>query len=326
MISVIIPIYNRPGEAQEILESLSAQSEKGFEVIVIEDGSQLDCRSVCESYSDKLNIQYLTKENGGPALARNFGAARAKGDFLVIMDSDCVAPPHYIATISKAIEHSVRFFGGPDMAQQNFSAMQRAVSYSMTSLFTTGGIRGGKKKVSAFIPRSFNMGVETELFNAVGGFSDMRFGEDMDFSMRIIELGVRADLLLGAGLYHKRRTNLKSFFRQVYFSGIARVNLTRRHPGSLKLVHLLPTAFTLGVLLCIILAFFSPIFLLPIAAIASIWFIDSSLRNRSLKVGVLSILTSFVQLLGYGTGFLSGIWQRSILHRSEAESYKTNFF
>ncbi len=326
MISIVVPVYNRPREVEELLESLSRQHGGGFEVVVVEDGSRVDSRAVVERYADRLAVSYYVKENGGPGPARNYGAERAKGDFLIFLDSDCIVPPAYMDAVSQAVASGVEAFGGPDRADEHFTPMQKAVSYSMTSFFTTGGIRGGKHKLDRFIPRSFNMGVTKEVFERVGGFAPMRFGEDIDLSMRIIETGVSPRLLPEAEVCHKRRTNLRSFFRQVYFSGVARINLAKRHPGSLKAVHLLPAAFTLGSLLCLVMAFVHPAFLLPLALATVVWFVDSSLRNRSLWVGLLSVVTSFVQLWGYGIGFLVGVWKRLVLKRSEAETYRTDFF
>lgn len=327
MISIIIPIYNRPQEVRQIIDSLEEQTFKGFEIVVVEDGSTVDSKEVCDSYGDDLHIRYFIKDNSGPALARNYGAERAEGDFFVILDSDCILPETYMERVHYAVYTlGVDFYGGADMADDDFSALQKAVSYSMTSFFTTGGIRGGRQKLDKFLPRSFNMGVKADLFRKVGGFSDMRFGEDIDFSMRLLKEGVSGVLLSGAEVYHKRRTDLRSFFRQVYFSGVARVSLTKRHPGSLKLVHLLPSMFVLGSFVCLLLSLFNPLLFTPLIAISLIWFIDSSVRNRSLKVGLLSVATSFTQLFGYGIGFLSGLWQRVAMGRSERETFKTNFF
>ncbi|MDR0509669.1 MAG: glycosyltransferase, partial [Rikenellaceae bacterium] len=252
MIRAIIPVYNRPQEAEEILASLARQSFRNFAVVVVEDGSSVDCRAVAEGFRDALNLAYLVKPNGGPASARNFGVREGCDrcdDFLVFLDSDCILPERYMETVRRAVEGGTEFFGGADMASRDFSPMQRAVSYSMTSLFTTGGIRGGRR--GGFIPRSFNMGVTRRLFDAVGGFSDMRFGEDIDFSMKVLQTGAEAVLLDGAEVCHKRRTDMRSFFRQVFHSGIARINLSLRHPGSLKPLHILPAFFLAGSLACL---------------------------------------------------------------------------
>lgn len=327
MISVIIPVYNRPAETREILESLSRQTLPGFEVVVIEDGSVVDSRTVVEEFRSRLNIRYLTKPNGGPGPARNFGAAHATGDFFVFLDSDCLVPPEYMQNVIRAVyEQGVEVFGGPDSASPDFSPMQKAVSYSMTSFFTTGGIRGGKKKLDRFFPRSFNMGISRAWFERVGGFSPMRFGEDIDISLRLIAEGALPVLLRDAVVCHKRRTSMRAFFRQVFYSGTARISLNIRHPHSMKAVHVLPALFTVGSVLLITAALWSWWCLLPLGMVALVWFIDAALRNRSIRVGWLSIWTSFVQLYGYGVGFLYSAWMRYAMHRSEEAVSHTRFF
>ena len=239
--SIIVPVYNRPDEVAELLESLTAQTVKDFEVIIVEDGSERDCRAVAEQYAGKLDVRYFAKKNSGPGPSRNYGAERAKGEWLIVLDSDVVVPPGYLQAIADELASApADAFGGPDRAHPSFTDTQKAISYSMTSFFTTGGIRGGKKKLDKFYPRSFNMGVRRDVYLRLGGFSKMRFGEDIDFSLRIVGAGCRCRLFPGAWVWHKRRTDMRKFFRQVYNSGIARINLQKRHPGSLKLVHLLP--------------------------------------------------------------------------------------
>lgn len=246
--SVIIPVYNRPDEVDELLQSLTRQSFKDFEVIIVEDGSSVPCKNVADRYQDILNIRYYSKPNSGPGQTRNYGAERSRGEYLIILDSDCILPEDYFQEVEKELQETpADAFGGPDRAHASFTDVQKAINYSMTSFFTTGGIRGGKKKMDKFYPRSFNMGVHREVYEALGGFSRMRFGEDIDFSIRIFKGGYRCRLFPGAWVYHKRRTDLKKFFKQVHNSGIARINLYKKHPDSLKIVHLLPAAFTLGV-------------------------------------------------------------------------------
>ena len=264
--SVIIPVYNRPDEVDELLESLTHQTVKDFEVVVVEDGSTVPCKEVVEKYMSTancqlspLNIQYLTKKNGGPGPARNYGVEHSKGEYVLILDSDCVLPEGYLAAIEQELnENPCDAFGGPDAAHESFTNVQKAISYSMTSFFTTGGIRGGKKKgaMDKFYPRSFNMGMKREVYLKLKGFSKMRFGEDIDFSYRIVEAGYKSRLFPEAWVWHKRRTDMDKFFKQVFNSGIARINLTKRHPGTLKLVHLLPMVFTVCVLLLIAAAVF----------------------------------------------------------------------
>lgn len=329
MISLIIPVYNRPEEVEELLETLAGQTFKDFEVVIVEDGSTADSKAVVDRFADRLNISYRYQPNGGPASARNTGAKVAKGDFLVIMDSDCLVPPTYFETVRRHIDRDgIKFYGGADSAAPDFSPMQKAVSYSMTSLFTTGGIRGNERSLEKFSPRSFNLGIDRELYFRVGGFSDMRIGEDIDFSKKVMATGIRAVFLPDATVCHKRRTSMRLFFKQVFIFGVARVNLNIRHPESRKPVYYLPGLFTLGSLALIT---FAPAvswwLLLPFPALMLLWFIDSAACNKSLRIGWLSIWTSFIQLYGYGTGFMYGIWMRRVRRMPEEATWKvTRFF
>ena len=249
--SIIVPVYNRPDEVDELLESLCSQTLKDFEVVIVEDGSQKPCKDVCDKYANILDLHYYNKENSGPGQSRNYGVERAQGDYVIILDSDVVLPNGYLEAVNSKLQasnFSVQSFGGPDATHPSFTPIQKAISYSMTSFFTTGGIRGGKKKLDKFYPRSFNMGIRRDIYQELGGFTKMRFGEDIDFSYRIVEAGYQPQLFPEAWVWHKRRTDFRKFFRQVYNSGIARINLEKRHPGTMKLVHLLPTVFTLGVI------------------------------------------------------------------------------
>lgn len=326
-LSLIIPVYNRPQEIEELLQSLTMQTVSGFEVIVVEDGSGITCEKEVKAYTAKLDIAYFFKENGGPGQARNYGAAKAKGDYLIVLDSDCILPPGYIEAVTDEINVTeADAFGGPDRAADNFTDIQKAINYSMTSFFTTGGIRGGKKEMDKFYPRSFNMGIRRSVYEKLGGFSRMRFGEDIDFSIRIYKASCKVRLFPSAWVYHKRRTDWKKFFRQVFNSGIARINLYKKYPDSLKLVHLLPALFTIGVFFFLIGAFFCKWSLLPLLLYALIVFVDSSIRNRSLKIGFLSILSSYIQLIGYGLGFLSAVWNRLILRKGEFAAFEKTFY
>lgn len=325
--SVIIPVYNRPDEVDELLQSLVSQSLKDFEVIVVEDGSSVPCEDVVNKYRDKLDVHYYSKPNSGPGQTRNYGAERSKGEFLLILDSDCILPEGYLQAIEDELHREeADAFGGPDRAHDSFTRVQKAINYAMTSFFTTGGIRGGKKKMDKFYPRSFNMGVRAEAYRALGGFSNMRFGEDIDFSIRIFKAGYRCRLFPEAWVWHKRRTDLKKFFKQVHNSGIARINLYKKYPESLKLVHLLPAVFTVGVvflLLCSLLCVWS---LLPLALFVFIVFIDASLSNKSVVIGILSVVASFIQLTGYGTGFLRAWWKRCVLGKDAFSAFEKNFY
>lgn len=326
--SLIIPVYNRPDEVEELLGSLTTQTAKPHEVILVEDGSTLPCEEVARHYADRLPVRYYVKPNGGPGPARNYGAARATGDYLIILDSDCLLPADYLQAVDRELNREpADAFGGPDRAHPSFTPLQKAINYSMTSFFTTGGIRGGKKKLDKFYPRSFNMGMRREVYEALGGFSSMRFGEDIDLSIRLFKGGYRCRLFPEAWVWHKRRTDLKKFFKQVHNSGMARINLHKRHPGSMKLVHLLPMLFTLGTICCIACAPWCLWSLLPLLLYAVMVGIDSSIINKSLYIGLLSIAAAYVQLLGYGTGFLRAWWSRCIMGQNEeAEAFKKNFY
>jgi len=343
--SFIVPVFNRPDEVGELLESLCSQTVKDFEVIIVEDGSQKTCKDVCDKYAGILDLHYYYKENSGPGQSRNYGAERAKGEWLIVLDSDVVLPTDYLTHVDDSLRPELSAWGGPDAAHDSFTDTQKAISYSMTSFFTTGGIRGGKKKLDKFFPRSFNMGIRRDVYLQLGGFSKMRFGEDIDFSYRIVEAGYQTALLPDAWVWHKRRTDFRKFFRQVYNSGIARINLSKRHPGTLKLVHLLPTVFTVGVILLVLIGAFGRIMMVygnpddfrlwywvvvaalaPILFYSLVVFIDSTVKNRSLMVGLLSIPAAFVQLMGYGLGFIESWWKRCVLKKDEFQAFEKTFY
>ena len=348
--SIIIPVYNRPEEVDELLQSLTEQNSADFEVIIVEDGSSLPCKKIVDKYKGKLQIQYYFIENSGPAEARNYGIKQANGAFIIFFDSDCIIPSGYFLAVEKALEEThADAFGGPDKAHDSFSDVQKAINYSMTSFFTTVGIRGGKQTMDKFYPRSFNMGILREVANQLGGFSKMRFGEDIDFSIRIVRGGYKCYLFSEAWVFHKRRTDLKKFFKQVNNSGIARINLFKKYPNSLKLVHLLPAFFTVATFLCLLSILLGVIYgtvnqlgitnidfpagpilitlgLFPLLLFSLIILIDATIRNKSLKIGYLSVASSFIQLLGYGSGFLRAWWKRCVKREGEFEAFKNNFY
>lgn len=327
-ISFIIPVYNRPKETEELLRSLSLQTCQGFEVIIVEDGSSVSSEPVVEKYRDQLDIHYYFKDNSGPGPSRNFGCEKASGEYVIFLDSDCVLPKGYLNVVRETLERSYTdAFGGPDRAHSDFTKFQKAINFSMTSFLTTGGIRGGNEKMEKFHPRSFNMGFSKEVFGSTGGFSSMRFGEDVDLSIRILEQGFRTQLIREAFVYHKRRTNLRQFFKQVYNSGIARINLHKRHPGTLKLVHTAPALFTLGVLFMLLLSLLvSGFFAVPVLLHMLLLFLSAALKNSSLTIGFLAVVTSYTQLFGYGTGFMNAFWRRMILGRDEYSAFNKNFY
>ena len=359
--SIIVPVYNRPDEVDELLQSLCEQEVKDFEVIIVEDGSKVPCEEVCRKYEDRLQLKYFMKPNSGPGQSRNYGAERASGEWLIVLDSDVVLPKGYLKAVNSQLStlNSQLYpaaFGGPDASHPSFTPVQKAISYSMTSFFTTGGIRGGKAKLDKFYPRSYNMGLRREVYQQLGGFSKMRFGEDIDFSYRIVEAGYKTALLPDAWVWHKRRTDFRKFFRQVFNSGIARINLEKRHPGTMKLVHMLPMVFTVGVLLLSLIALVALVVALvgllsasrpgcnmglvltyaglvvaalalsPLLLYAVIICIDSTCKNRSLRVGLLSVPAAFTQLMGYGLGFLKAWWKRIVLRQDEFTAFEKNFY
>ena len=333
--SFIIPVFNRPDEVDELLESLTHQTLRDFEVVVVEDGSDVPCRDVVERYADRLQVHYYDKPNSGPGQTRNYGVERAEGDYVLILDSDVVLPEGYLQAVDNELAATpCDAFGGPDRAHASFSKMQKAINYAMTSFFTTGGIRGGKKKMDKFYPRSFNMGVRRAVYHELGGFSAMRFGEDIDFSTRLIRSGHVSRLFQSAWVWHKRRTDLRKFFKQVHNSGIARIHLTKRHPGTLKAVHMLPAVFTLGCALLVLLAVAAALLgcphwwalLLPFVLFALIIGVDATRSERSVGVGWRAVAAAYVQLTGYGSGFLRAWWTRCVLRRGEFEAFKENFY
>lgn len=327
-LSVIVPVFNRPLEVRDLLESLSSQTDPAFEVIIVEDGSTFKCEFEMDAHKSKLDLHYIYTPNAGPGQARNIGCMAAKGDYFIFLDSDCVLPKRYIETVKKSLsmEYSDAF-GGPDKARNDFTLLQRAINYSMTSFFTTGGIRGGSEKLDKFHPRSFNMGYSRAVFKRTGGFSVMRFGEDIDMSIRIIGAGFKTRLIKDAYVYHRRRTNLRRFFRQVYNSGIARINLYKRHPHALKAVHLAPALFTVGIVLIFALSLFvSPYFLLLPLFHATFVLLDASFRNRSVLIGLLAVVASYVQLVGYGIGFMHAFVSRIVFQKGEFSVFQKSFY
>lgn len=326
-ISLIIPVYNRADEMAMLLKSLEIQTDKDFEVIVVEDGSQFHCRNILEEFSTTLDLHYFIKENSGPGLSRNYGAERGKGNYFIFFDSDCIIPPEYVAIVRASLQTNYSdAFGGPDRADESFTTTQKAINYSMTSFFTTGGIRGNKKGMEKFHPRSFNMGFSRDVFSKTGGFSSMRFGEDVDLSIRIFSAGFKVQLIESAFVYHKRRTNFRQFFKQVYNSGIARINLFKLHPQSLKLVHFFPSIFLVGLAITLILSFDNILFLIPSLLFILLIFTDSSIKHKDVKVGLVSVVASFIQLIGYGAGFLAGCWFGLVLGKENYKAFSRSFY
>ena len=291
-----------------------------FEVLVIEDGSVNDAKDIVASFENKLDVRYFFKENSGQGFSRNFGFEKAKGDYFIIFDSDILVPSDYLEIVKDFLyEHQLDAFGGPDAAHESFTPVQKAISYAMTSPFTTGGIRGNKKHIGQFHPRSFNMGLSREVYEKVGGFILTRLGEDIEYSIRIHENGFKIGLIPAAKVYHKRRTSFKQFYKQLHFFGRARINIYKHFPSELKAVHFFPAIFTLGLVFTLI----CNIFFKPLAYVCNFFvllyflliFFHAWQVNRSIKIAFLSVIASFIQLTAYGLGFIQDFVKRVVFRR-----------
>ncbi|WP_200980182.1 glycosyltransferase family 2 protein [Echinicola sp. 20G] len=313
--SVIIPVYNRPQEINELLDSLVKQDYKQFEVIIVEDGSEVSCKHIVDTFIDQLEVQYYFQDNSGQGFARNFGMKKAKGDYFVLFDSDCVIPVSYFKKLKEAIvSRKLDAHGGPDAAASDFSDFQKAINFSMTSFWTTGGIRGKVVDPKKYQARGYNMGLSKEVFEKTQGFLDANKGEDIELSIRIKDKGYNLELVRETYVYHKRRNDFNSFLKQSYSFGGNRVNVNRYHPGSIKLVHLMPMFFLFALIITATSSmFFLPLFQLG-TTIFGLWtfgvFVSSTIHNSSVFVGVISIFTSYGQLLAYGLGLLVQLLKR----------------
>jgi glycosyltransferase involved in cell wall biosynthesis len=329
-LSVIIPVYNRPDEMKELLDSLAAQSEKDFELVVVEDGSSIKSEDLCNAYRDRINIAYYYKQNEGPSIGRNYGLARAKGNYYLFFDSDCILPSHYMGTIQKELtDHFVDCYGGPDGAMDDFSDFQKAVSYAMTSFFTTGGIRGGKKQVHQFHPRSFNLGFSKAVYENTGGFPITRMhpGEDMVFAIEVIKRGFETRLVRDAYVFHKRRISFKKFYKQVFGFGKTRYIISKHYPETFKIFFLFPSLFVLGTIGALLLgAIVHPIFAFPVLLYTLLVLTDAIIKSKSGKVGILALLASYVQLFAYGIGFMDAVWKHKVLGKDEFGVMEKGFY
>ena len=305
--SIIVPVYNRPKEIDELLESLAQQDfYNDFEVLIIEDGSTEKSEQIVAKYNNKLNLKYFFKENSGAGASRNFGMQKATGNYFIILDSDVLVPKSYLTAVNKALETNFTdAFGGPDAAHESFTDLQKAINYSMTSVVTTGGIRGKKKSVGKFQPRSFNLGLSKKAFQNTQGFSKMKNGEDIDLTFRLWENGFETQLIEKAFVYHKRRSTINQFFNQTFGFGTARPILNKKYPETAKITYWFPSIFIIGLDIGIIAAFFGyPQLFYLYCFYLCILFLDSLFQNKSVKVAFLSIVTSLTQFYGYGSGFL----------------------
>ena len=329
LFSLIIPVYNRPEEVDELLESLS-QSDYNeiFEIVIVEDGSTVRCQDVAQKYGDKLDISYYYKENSGPGDSRNYGMKKARGDYFIIFDSDCIIPKHYLSEVDAALKQNyVDCFGGPDKALDSFSDIQKAINFAMTSFLTTGGIRGGSEKIDKFQPRSFNMGLSRKAFEASNGFGNIHPGEDPDLSIRLWNLGFETKLFPKAFVYHKRRIDWDKFSVQVNKFGKARPILNSWYPKYNKITFFFPTFFLIGFVLAIVLLIFNQDLLLKFYfGYFLVLFLVSTYQNKSLKIGYLSLIAVWKQFYGYGKGFLESFVKIIILKQKPQEAFPELFF
>ena len=309
--SIIVPVYNRPQEIDELLQSLTKQTYiKKFEVVVVEDGSENISKEIVQTYSKDLNIQYYLKNNTGAGASRNYGMQHATGNYFIIFDSDCIIPPNYLVEVENVLtEKYTDAFGGADAAHESFTTIQKAINYSMTSFFTTGGIRGNKKAVDKFQPRSFNLGISKKAFEITNGFSKMKIGEDIDLTFRLWDNNFETQFIEKAFVYHKRRSTFKQFFKQTFAFGNGRPFLNKKYPGTAKITYWFPTLFSLFLLISISLVFFGfQLFAIFFVTYFAIIFLDSLVKNKSMTVAFVSIITTLIQFLGYGFGFIKGLF------------------
>lgn len=327
--SFIIPVYNRPQEIEELLQSfLDVAFDRSYEIVIVEDGSTETSLHVVESYNDRLNITYLAKKNSGPGDSRNYGMRHAKGNYFIILDSDCLVPPNYLKTVDTFLQKNyVDCYGGADSAHESFTQLQKAINYTMTSFLTTGGIRGSEHSVNKFEPRSFNMGISKQAFEATQGYAKIHPGEDPDLSQRILKNGFQTAFLPGAAVFHKRRISWKKFHTQVTKFGMVRPILNRWHPASSKITFWFPSLFVLFVVLSIVLTILqSAWFVVPLAVYIVIVWLDAAIKNRSVIIGSLSVIALFVQFFGYGLAFLKSSFYISMLKKDPEKQFPHLFF
>lgn len=323
--SVIVPVYNRPDEIQELLTCLENQTFKNFEVCVVESGSELrKSDTVVESFKNKLDVHYYPTGNNGPGLSRNHGFKNAKGGFFIVLDSDVLLEPDFIEQVDKGIhQDGLDAYGGPDRCHPSFTDTEKAFNYSLTSFFTTGGMRGGTTRATKFYPRSFNMGFSRKVYEATQGFKFGFMGEDLELSHRIIQLGFKVGLIPGAFVYHHRKKDFGTFFRYMKFFGKSRINIMKHVPGSLKFIHLIPTFFVFYFVATYLSIFVSPALFVGMKMLFYTYFllvfIDAARKNNSAYIGFLSMIAVFVQLSGYGLGFMGAFWNRVLLKDTQEQ-------
>src|SRR5690554_625598 len=327
--SFVIPVYNRPQEIRELLETmLSLDFSGNFEIVIVEDGSTETSEKLVSEFGEKLDISYYFKKNSGPGDSRNFGMQRAKGNYFIILDSDCLLPPHYLSTVNSFLSKDFyHCFGGADAAHESFSPLQKAINHVMTSFLTTSGLRGSEKSLHRFEPRSFNMGISKEAFEKTGGFAKIHPGEDPDLSQRILKAGYQTTFIPNAFVFHKRRISWEKFYLQVKKFGLARPILNLWHPGSSKISFWFPTFFVFFVIGSILLsAVWHPIIILPLAIYLLMVLLDSTIKNNSIYIGMLSVVAVFVQFFGYGVAFMKSTFYVKILGKEPEKQFPSLFF
>ena len=327
--SFIIPVYNRPQEIQELLDSFVAMNYKdSYEIVIVEDGSSISSKHIAESFSDQLTISYFFKENSGPGDSRNFGMNQAKGNFFIILDSDCILPPNYLNVVLDNLKKDYSdCFGGPDAAHSSFSKLQKAINFSMTSFITTGGIRGNKKSVNTFEPRSFNMGISKKAFIESGGFGNIHPGEDPDLSIRLKKLGLKNKLIPEAFVYHKRRISWSKFFKQVYKFGLARPILNKWHPETSRLTYWLPSLFSTGLIASVLFLFigYAQLFFIFFTYFILV-FVVSLIKIKNLLISLMSVFAALIQFMGYGFGFILSTVNINLFNRKPEDVFPFLFF
>lgn len=327
--SFIIPVYNRPQEIKELLESFdNLEGYFDYEIVIIEDGSKISSEKIIKEFEDRLTILYYYKDNSGPGDSRNFGMKKANGNYFIILDSDVIIPKQYLVEVDAALKNTFyHCYGGPDAADNSFTNLQKAINFSMTSFLTTGGIRGGSEKVKNFQPRSFNMGLSKEAFSATNGFGKIHPGEDPDLSLRLQALGYKTRLIKNAYVYHKRRITWSSFFKQVHKFGMTRPILNKWHPKSKSFMFWLPTLFCFGLIISILLLIFQIEWpMLFYILYFTLIIISSSIQNKNIVIGIQSVLAVIIQFFGYGSGFLKSTIYMLFSSKSAEDLFPKLFF
>ncbi|WP_339609159.1 glycosyltransferase [uncultured Planktosalinus sp.] len=327
--SFIIPVYNRPQEIKELLNSfVKLQFDKPYEIIIIEDGSSEKSDKIIQEFTDRLKIHYFFKSNSGPGDSRNYGMQKANGNYFIILDSDCLLPSHYLSEVEQSLNKNyLDCFGGPDAAHDSFTPLQKAINYVMTSFLTTGGIRGKRKSVQQFEPRSFNMGISKKAFESTGGFGKIHPGEDPDLSQRLLKSGFKTGFIENAYVYHKRRISWSTFYKQVRKFGLVRPILTKWHPTSARISFWFPFLFVLFTFAAILLLFLEVYFFIGLLILyLTMVMVDSSVKNKSVYIGFISVLAVFIQFFGYGLAFVKSTFFIRVLNQKPEKCYPKLFF